>query len=131
MEKQYKLPREFGEKWLAALRSGEYKQTLYKLWRPTTDSLAIIGKRSSGYCCLGVAGIICGVPSHYLAKYTQYASFASGLEIDLVPWELHTDKNKAFVTTLMSMNDSGKTFTEIADWIEDHTEFYEEEEVKP
>lgn len=27
MEKEYTLPKQFGEKWVEALRSGEYKQT--------------------------------------------------------------------------------------------------------
>lgn len=41
--KTYQLPKEFAAKWVAALRSGEYKQCDGQLASP------------NGYCCLGVA----------------------------------------------------------------------------
>lgn len=41
-----KLPKAFKEKWLAALRSGKYKQGERKL------------KEGDSYCCLGVACVV-------------------------------------------------------------------------
>lgn len=49
--KRYRLPKEFTEKWLKALRSGKYEQGTFKLYKEEDNS----------YCCLGVAGNICGV----------------------------------------------------------------------
>lgn len=53
MEKQYRLPKAFAEKWLAALRSGNYKQTSACLYAPNQDA----------FCCLGVVGNLCGIPN--------------------------------------------------------------------
>jgi hypothetical protein len=47
-----KLPKKFKEKWIAALRSGEYKQGDGMLYDSASNS----------YCCLGVAGVILGIP---------------------------------------------------------------------
>lgn len=44
-----KLNPEFKSKWIAALRSGQYIQTVDVM------------KSNSGYCCLGVACVVLGV----------------------------------------------------------------------
>lgn len=55
MSKSFEIPKEFGEKWIKALRSGEYKQTdstlvYYHCDEETGEIIEIYG-----YCCLGVA----------------------------------------------------------------------------
>ena len=45
-----KLPKSFKDKWVKALTSGEYEQATGELVSP-----------DGGYCCLGVAGKVCGL----------------------------------------------------------------------
>ncbi len=108
MEKSYKLPKEFGEKFLIALRSGEYPQTKGKL------------KDGVGYCCLGIACLLQGKNDDDIqGKY--YPS------IDWLPKEtLDVPKNGGLrlEARLANMNDEGKTFLEIADWVEQNVEFF-------
>ena len=59
MDKQFRLPKEFAEKWLTALRSGKYKQAVETLYDPDVD----------GFCCLGVACVL-EYPLHYLKTET-------------------------------------------------------------
>jgi len=95
-----KLPKRFKEKWLIALRSGEYQQV--------KENLYLCDK----YCCLGVACNVMGVSdkaingwgtptralSHKIPKYFYEA-----------PW----------LEVLMEMNDTEeKSFKQIALWIE-------------
>jgi hypothetical protein len=47
--KYFNLPRPFAEEWIEALESGKYEQT--------TETLHYI----NGYCCLGLAGHLCGI----------------------------------------------------------------------
>jgi len=113
---------EWKDKWVAALRSGEYKQTREQLYD---------GK---GYCCLGVLCKITGKKFfrddynhyyHYYVKDTQ-----NGIREDIVlPTDVMNEvdmrtKNGAYRPGLLlvNLNDSGKTFSEIADVIEEHWE---------
>lgn len=124
MEKEYKLPKAFAEKWLTALRSGEYKQAQETLYDPNTK----------GYCCLGVACRL-EYPLHYLkasngdfAGILQKGTTTDLMKYDLkkIPKVLKTSSNSSnLVGELTGMNDDGCTFEEIADWIEDNVEFYE------
>lgn len=86
--------------WVAALRSGEYKQGTSFLYR------------SNGtYCCLGV-----------LAK-TQLLRTKPELHRSLLtPEELGMlGMSEAIATRLVLFNDNrGMSFSEIADWIEKH-----------
>lgn len=105
-ERRANVPAEIKEPWLAALRSGEFKQA--------QGSLV---KGQLGYCCLGVlcvamgwelrdrisGGAFTGIstgPPQLVGRYND-----SGL----------TDDNRAY---LAQLNDSGRTFAEIADVIE-------------
>lgn len=108
METKKKLPKAFKKKWLAALRSGDYKQASMCLFN------------SYGYCCLGVAGAICGVPSD---KMKGHSYFSSEMGFGIVPPkglpDLLDDRTPDNVVgALISMNDAGKSFSEIADYIE-------------
>jgi hypothetical protein len=103
-----KLDPEFKAKWIAALRSGVYKQGDGKLY----------SIRNGTYCCLGVACVVAGhtdIPS-VRTDYGEYISHrATG-----VPSILHGSGD--LVTTLANMNDGEnteqKSFLEIADYIE-------------
>lgn len=106
--------------WIAALRSGEYSQTIGTL------------KDSSGFCCLGVA---CDL---YIAEHDTgwdrdvfHDSFAlHGLQ-DILPVEVadwlgipmhypsRRDPLMYGTSTLSGLNDNGNTFETIADLIEE------------
>lgn len=95
--------------WVLALRSGEYQQGI--------GFLRTINDR---FCCLGVkadqmakAGLIDGpAPSGW--AYT-YGDLAGGLDHET---RCLIGLGRAEESTLISMNDGGKSFLEIADWIE-------------
>ena len=112
--KKYELPKEFGERFLTALRSGEYKQGKTQLCDET------------GYCCLGVACAMEGHTSFADEQWIGGRSTTLGL-MDYpktIPEQLvgiGSDNTLAF--NLASMNDRDKTFPEIAGWIEANVEF--------
>jgi hypothetical protein len=96
--------------WVAALRSGEYKQTHEVL------------QDAGGYCCLGVA---CKV----LIPDDQQKRYGDGLLVGKMPhhqehapkWlrQINDDFSKTTGVWLVRLNDKfGKTFEEIADVIE-------------
>jgi len=107
-----KIPTWFKKLWVQALRSGQYKQTRGTLHSP----------RDGGFCCLGVAmDLMC-------PEWAQKKGFAGeGRLINLcndstayIDWYL--DKLIFDGTDCQShlsyMNDNGKTFDQIANWIE-------------
>lgn len=107
-----KLPIEFKEKWLSALRSGEYKQGKGKLFA-----------EDNTYCCLGVAAHLCGVPNYKLLNMA-YVDNNQFIETRIPPPEGYpreitmTSTGSEIAKKLAVMNDDGKSFIEIADWIE-------------
>jgi hypothetical protein len=112
--KKYKLPKEFAEKWIAALRSGEYKQGHSMLARQLVGGTC--------YCCLGIACVVSG--------YEYDAIVGSWwIEADrhpLAPKEITGDGgDNELVHNLHKMNDQyNSTFPEIAEWIEANCELY-------
>jgi hypothetical protein len=84
------------EVWCEALRSGEFKQG--KKWL----------KRGSRYCCLGVAREI--FPA--LSREGAHIEMLSARALDLLGLPFHAELH------LINMNDDGKSFAEIADYIE-------------
>ena len=85
--------------WVKALRSGEYKQTNG------------IMKDAEGFCCLGVLCAVQGetferLPVHVLIISRVAPQYAAGLDSD--------QQNRLAV-----MNDTGHSFTEIADYIQE------------
>ena len=116
--KLYRLPKAFAEKWIEALRSGEYSQG----WRR-------LHKTNGGFCCLGVACVIQGIPVDKLLYKSVINSDVIGYEY--VPKELIGDiRENDLVTQLTRLNDDGQhDFNQIASWIEENVEFYEEEVV--
>lgn len=150
--KLFKLPKPFAIKWLKALRSGKYTQTDGQLLNSSDNKPTFA---NSGFCCLGVAGHLCGYKMIELAG----AGFLLTELFSGVPSELQGDSsNNTMVRILSSLNDGIKasdkatyiesgyifrevdvnekgllqlTFSQIADFIEDNTEFYRvEKEIK-
>lgn len=121
MEKQYRLPKEFATKWIAALRSGEYKQGERRLFN-IVDGV-------EEYCCIGICGCILGATKESMKGYAK-----RGVEdvIADIPEELKmpisdfvSDWRESLLGRCMDMNDvEGKSFPEIADWIQDNCLLY-------
>jgi len=123
MKNNFTLPKAFAEKWIAALRSGEYKQG--------QEALMIEGPyNDKKYCCLGVACDVVGI--NILSSYEN--AFPCTLSnTDALPKLLvqnHSFKaglsekaQTTFVSKVAALNDDGKTFPEIADWIEANVQF--------
>lgn len=89
---------EMKAKWVAALRSGEYKQ------------VRMVLRSEDGFCCLGVLNEACGLPQTYHPTTTCFGDRRPN-----APWGF--DDNVSL--KLQWMNDrEGKTFSEIADWVE-------------
>ena len=82
---EQKLPKEFKEKWLSALRSGEYTQAREALW---------VG---NGYCCLGVA---CKVAKQIEDSYRE-----SELNINTVEMEGY---KRGLITILNKLKEYAK-----------------------
>lgn len=109
--KYTRLNPEFKAKWLKALRSGRYKQTIMTL---RNKSALEKGYR---YCCVGVA---CNIvdPKQWASqgptKFSWGRVFASGL--DRLPF-----LNEDTFRELADLNDNkGWNFNQIADWIEEN-----------
>ena len=99
---KFNLNKEYKRRWIYALRSGEYKQTKLSL----CDSV--------GYCCLGV---LCMLNALRFEKSLSIGLFYND--------ELYDLKNSTYlrgedINVLANMNDCGKTFDEIADYIEEN-----------
>lgn len=117
METQ-KLNPEFKAKFLAALRSGEYKQGKHTMYDASTDSL----------CCLAVAGVVCGIPKEEFKgiqilnlEYDAYAGEqeAAVKAIAVGYPEILVRKSIGSIAVMLAQkNDEGQSFTQIADWID-------------
>lgn len=115
------------ERWVAALRSGRYQQTRGWLFRTTPTDTA-----PAGFCCLGVLcelAVEDGVAT--AASGPGYVASDSGdeeyVETSLLPrhvmeWAGLTTRYGLNLgeTTLSGLNDSGRSFDEIADIIEEN-----------
>lgn len=132
------------EKWLAALRSGEFKQTSGTLGRVRANTLA-----EREHCCLGVACEMAELPSREtdlrdgarVAYQSPKGSFISLPPLDVALWlgleipswfeseefNLRLDAPREYQDrpgyalgeyTAAEMNDGGFTFEQIADLIQ-------------
>ena len=88
-------------KWIAALRSGKFRQT--------TESL-LHSKNDGGYCCLGVAKKVLK-----LKENSIYALRDTHEQLGLIS---AAGSNKSGTNSLASMNDEGQTFEQIAGKLE-------------
>lgn len=93
---------ELKSKWIAALRSGDYKQGLGML------------RSGDRFCCLGVYCEVAGVP-----RLEDGYRFGDNRmpHVSVLPMP---ESNALRTGTLIEMNDTGKSFAEIANWIEQH-----------
>ena len=100
----YKLPAAVKVGWLQALRSGEYLQVQAELHR-SLDAICSVER----HCCLGVLadqfGVLDACSGYFRAKGTDGEWFVVPADVQL---------------KLASLNDEGKTFLQIADYIEKH-----------
>jgi hypothetical protein len=107
------MTQELKNKWLEALRSGEYKQ-----------DKGILRSIKDNYCCLGVLCDISGLgtwiaePLSDAFKYMENDSSGSNSTAFLPAGVLEKIKMTNVQLELASMNDCGIKFSEIADWIE-------------
>lgn len=99
--------KEVYKRWIKALRSGEYKQSNSRL------------RSGSGFCCLGVLCDLAakdGGPqwdgSYYGPVKEHIWAFPDDIMVDFM-----VSDGEAF-SKLAEMNDNGKSFKEIADYIE-------------
>ena len=93
--------------WVKALRSGKYKQCDGQLRHKSEEGVR--------YCCLGVLNEVCGLRSRWEGSFLgRVAAAKVGL-----PYEPPTGELKA-QGKLAAMNDNGKSFKRIANWIENH-----------
>lgn len=112
-------------RWVNALRSGEYQQTQGSLRRLLPDEGS-----PPGFCCLGVLcdlaeqeGLVTSAPINdgFVLAYgaTRFKESAF-LPTAVMEWAgLLDDSPATYDTTLVSLNDGGSTFEEIAQVIEE------------
>lgn len=110
---------ENAKKWVAALRSGEYKQVT-----------GMLHERDGGFCCLGVAcdlyaketGLVGWSEPKNSSPYMEFGESGNAMILPghVQRWiGLRTDNGTIdHYSCLASMNDNGKNFSEIADFIE-------------
>lgn len=100
-----KLPEDFKKKWLEALRSGEYKQGVGTLYDKVTNA----------HCCIGVA---CYLHNGVNANLCGFLPQSGVSGYSALPDAISGGFSNDVTAQLITMNDSGKSFAEIADWIE-------------
>lgn len=103
--------------WVNALRSGEYKQGRNRL---KTDFL---DDRDSLFCCLGV---LCDLHAKETGNKWQNGSYlgdAKGLPIEVRKWAGLKNRGTASKhISLVYLNDNFKSFSQIADYIEENSD---------
>ncbi len=110
MTEQHALTQEVKDKWLADLRSGEFKQATGQLrsWGRTSDGFA------DTYCCLGV------LVQQLCDEWTIYP-MANGKEIGSLICLNYDIMSQPLQSQLVRMNDTNRrSFSQIADWIEEN-----------
>lgn len=123
-----KLNPEVKEKWVTALRSGDYRQgTLRLRWKGTAAT-------SDTFCCLGVLSDLYRKETgrgHWVPGGVDGYIFKDGYQMDtsgpttgVCHWAgINPDDtdNDSVIGHLMGMNDHHRNnFNEIADWIEEN-----------
>lgn len=113
-------------KWIDLLKSGQYKQVKGKLKRPLFDYGELCG---DGYCCLGLAwDKVIGVETesngvyYYFGQWKNSGALTTQASESLCLYDVDGEgapkpyySNKR---SLAGMNDSGRSFAEIAEILE-------------
>lgn len=103
------MKRELRDKWVAALRSGTYKQT----------TKGVLRMRRGGYCCLGVLCEIEGVPKDKSETHMGKSVWAYDGEHFSLPSQFREDESlMIWQSALQKLNDWGTKFPKLADYIE-------------
>jgi hypothetical protein len=104
------MDRKIKTKWLKALRSGKYKQTKN-----------VLRKARGGFCCLGVLCDIVKPDGWYKDQDKVWGFQGSECTYDFPPTSIlaETGLPTELGSDLAVMNDSGRSFKEIADYIEE------------
>ena len=97
------------EKWVTALRSGNFKQGQGALCR--------VRDGQPSYCCLGVAAEIMNIPVQEKIGDIVVYKDRGGSVLNVEDYRI-LGINESIAQSLVRMNDRGTTFKEIADWIE-------------
>lgn len=117
-ETGFKLPPRFKERWLEALRSGDYPKTTGKLCRSDYDDTSN-GTYPVGFCCLGVAGRIQGIPENQLSDYgfldEPIIEIANKRKKQIPRVLQETNPVTEYLATL---NDESPTFKKVIRWID-------------
>lgn len=99
--------------WLAALRSGDFKQ-----------GTGHLRSAQGGYCCLGVLCEVAGWPHAESEDFRQGFEARKGVTITIMPDEIALETlglTLASANCLADMNDrQGYDFVKIAAWIEEN-----------
>ncbi len=105
-----KLPKRFKDRWVKALRSGNYKQ-----------GTGILFSEHGEFCCLGVAGDMCGIPRTTLVEEPFLDGTLDKIAKEhKVPKVLRMDNSdpQSLTAILSRFNDKGKSFKWIAGYIQ-------------
>lgn len=108
-----KLPESFKREWLKALRSGKYKQTTGTLCTQGKGEESLKGQ----FCVLGVAAHIGNVENFGYEGMIVAQGVEGGLKYTENFPKILTGTGK-IPCTLAEMNDDGKSFKELANYIE-------------
>lgn len=85
MSKKIILPKEFAQKWIEALRSGNYKQGFGRLLQEQD-------KNEKTYCCLGVACDVLKIDEEFIRRHAMPSGLPSLIRNSMVPTILWTDQ---------------------------------------
>ena len=110
-----KLPKAFKKKWVNALRSGNFQQ----------GSSHLFDSDDNTYCCIGVAGVVCGIPKTkldgigFLDSETKVNLLAEKNKVPKILIESAVESGeKTLAIHLAEMNDGPNSFKQIAAYIE-------------
>jgi hypothetical protein len=105
---------EIKQKWLAALRSGEYQQGKSALRRDED------GQRR--YCCLGVLCDLIDPNEWQPAKEGVPVAYKHAIATGMPTYDVmeRVELSMMAAQKLAMMNDDGQSFVAIAKWIEEH-----------
>lgn len=116
VEKTVVMPKKIAKAWLAALRSGKYKQGQNRLH----------DKRSGGMCCLGVLEHVCegmvergGLPTQKFYKRNNIKPLSQVYKTDILLAK-HAPASR--------YNDEGHSFKQIAKMLEPRIQYLEDVE---
>ena len=107
------LPTELKKKWVKALRSGEYDQG--------REALCSISRSGAQYCCLGVLYEVEHGENAWEMK-PEYCNVNDGELCAEGNSQVYGDRyiGSSVVVQLSRNNDTGKSFDDLADWIDEN-----------